>query len=194
MEAPRGRFWALSQISDEDEDCGEVSDPPSAVTTSDRGSEYWRSSAPETCSLRVSTLSAVRRREEKRRGQRQAAMALHPGEFSDRFIRPLLTNVCRSPERRTKILPVMEPSTFLLDSFDAAEWMIVQRRKRRTRCVFHPRFLTPRGLPRRLRRGSPPLRRMPFPDQRHDFKYSLTVNSLGREGRASADQIGRAHV
>lgn len=77
--------------------------------------------------MKTSRLSSVKRKEEKKRRQREAAisLALDPEVHSD-----AVTKVCRlhhsNPRRDMMIMP---PSTFVLQNFDASEWTMVQRRK-----------------------------------------------------------------
>ena len=86
--------------------------------------------------LQPTEISAVLRREERRRRQREAAcrLRLDSGLSSPPVNSQLLLQPCPpcAPSRRTRVnTPVMSPSTFLLDSFKAAEWVVVQRRKRK---------------------------------------------------------------
>jgi hypothetical protein len=137
LEAPFGRFWALTQLSDdEDEDdrrMGDATPSPSAVASQVSETYFCRSPSPVACSLQKLTMTAVARREEKRRNQREAALALRSGEcFGSSFVDSPVFE-CRSSARKTKVRPVLPPSTFLLDSFVAADWILVQRRKRSIR-------------------------------------------------------------
>jgi hypothetical protein len=67
----------------------------------------------------------MEKRLEKRRFQRIAALELDPSSF------PIKNSVRPSPmpvERKLK-LPVLEPSVFVLESFDASEWVRIHRKK-----------------------------------------------------------------
>jgi hypothetical protein len=68
-EAPCGRFWALAQTSDEDDDLGGVPASPCA-------SAARYTSSPEDQSLKIMSSASVRRRQEKKRRQREAALIL----------------------------------------------------------------------------------------------------------------------
>jgi hypothetical protein len=86
----------------------------------------------EDCVLVEMAFSAVRHREEKRRKQREAVQTLLSGmssSFSDEFSLPI--NGCRSKMRSVPSLTVLSPSTFLLETFNAAEWVYVHRKRRK---------------------------------------------------------------
>ena len=122
-------------------------------------------------------LSAILRREEKKRLQRVAAMEMNNGKPSGEFLCSVPVCPRRSLLRIMKVvLPVLPPSTSLLDSFNADEWMLVQRRKNRMR----------RALAswRRLK-GSPPARSSGSSQQRYDFEHRSFGTSLGRMGLSS---------
>ncbi|XP_051214965.1 uncharacterized protein [Lolium perenne] len=77
--------------------------------------------------------ASLRRREEKKRRQRLAAITLGSGEYFN-SVSAVPVQDSGSTVRRPRFpTPIMSPSTFLLENFDAAEWVLVQRRRRRFR-------------------------------------------------------------
>jgi hypothetical protein len=80
------------------------------------------SPASEDCTLVEATVSELRRREEEKRLQRQAAIVLRLGQYFNSLDDVASSKPCRSTTRKTKLsLPVLSPTTFILDSFDVAE-------------------------------------------------------------------------
>jgi hypothetical protein len=93
--------------------------------------------APKDYTLVEENLSALRRREDKKRRQRQAAIALRSGQYLHSSDSGFSSNLCRSrPTRSNPSLPVLSPTTFLLDSFDAAEWIVVRRRRNKLKRLY----------------------------------------------------------
>jgi hypothetical protein len=151
--ATRGRFWSLSSGDDDDSDDsyesgdGQDSDDGPGVG-SDAGnvqvspvaislkaiSVYYKTPDEEPCSLPSSTASALLRRELKKLRQREAAIQLIPGtpESPGSSFSPFQKFTAIGRKVRIQSL-VLSPSTFLLDSFDAFEWVLVQRRIRLNR-------------------------------------------------------------
>jgi hypothetical protein len=108
-----GRFWALSDLEEEEEE----------LPLPEKSSIYLSSG---TYSESLSSGSArMEKRLEKRRIQRIAALELDPSSFQ------IKNSVLSSPmpvKRKLK-LPVLEPSVFVLESFNAEEWVRIHRRK-----------------------------------------------------------------
>jgi hypothetical protein len=104
---------------------------------------------------------AVLRRERKKSRQRDAAIRFWSGTHSSPRSSPASGLKFSSvpvevQSRKVRIdSPVISPTTFMLDSFDPAKWVVVQRRRRkqkhgRRRCVWPPvrsdRILTQRMI------------------------------------------------
>jgi hypothetical protein len=130
LQATQGRFWALAQESDADDTEDEYGETPVATPTVGSLTYVCRTPAEEACGLAELANSAIRRREEKKRRQREAAKTLQSGEYSFLFDDALLPSASRFTTKK-HILPVLSPSTFALENFDAAEWISVYQRKRR---------------------------------------------------------------
>jgi hypothetical protein len=129
LRASPGRFWALAQGSDADdtdEDDGEELVSPAIGPLA----YLCRTPVEEACGLAEAATSAIRRREEKRRRQREAAQILRSGENPSLLDNGVMSSVSRC-EMKKQALPVLSPTTFALEKFDAAEWISVYRRKRR---------------------------------------------------------------
>jgi hypothetical protein len=113
-----GRFWVLADArSDEEEE-------DSLIADRSKARRYVSNSDVSNCS----PSSARRlRRDRKRRMQRWAAKEL--------AVSPSVARSRSSPEKMRqspgKKLPVLEPSTFLLEEFNANEWIAVFRRERK---------------------------------------------------------------
>jgi hypothetical protein len=112
-----GKFWALGSLVGDDD--GVVGSPISS------SSEAFWSGSPDRSG--PSSSRRADKRIEKRRLQREAARILVDSSLE----------VCvPSPSRRSLVdlrIPVLPPSTFLLESFDAKEWIRVQRIKNKQR-------------------------------------------------------------
>jgi hypothetical protein len=114
-----GHFWVLADVrSDEEEENSPISDQSWAR-------RYVSNSYLSDC---VSSSARRLRRDCKRRMQRWAAKEL--------AISPSAVRSPSSPEERMrqspgKKLPVLEPSTFILEEFNASEWITVFRRERK---------------------------------------------------------------
>jgi hypothetical protein len=132
--ATGGRFWSLSSGEDsEDGDEGRDEDLPVEISL-EALSAYCKTPNAESCTLPSSTSSAVRRREQKRLRQRAAAMQLLSGTpdslRSTGSPCSKFTPMTRKVQFQT---PILSPTTFMLESFDASEWVMVQRRQRKNR-------------------------------------------------------------
>ncbi|XP_051185830.2 uncharacterized protein [Lolium perenne] len=170
LQANLGRFWALSQNTG-DEDCDGV---PTVVSPAAEGrplSYLCATPVEEDCTLTELQKSAIQRREEKKRRQREAAQILRSGKS------PIQSDVCLSSMSRIKtkkktsfVQPVLSPSIFALESFNAAEWILVHRRKRKMQKEW-----------RATRRRSPSSHALPSDDRAFVFQNSGRVY-LGQQG------------
>ncbi|KAM0913027.1 hypothetical protein ACQ4PT_012404 [Festuca glaucescens] len=126
---PAGRFWCLSSPESEDDVAPEDAVSPTALR--------YLSSLASTSSPSASGLSSTTKRMDKRIKRRQAAMewiavpspTVNPNMSAS-------TQACASPTRYARSLTergatVLEPSWFVLDHFDAAEWITVHRKTRK---------------------------------------------------------------
>jgi hypothetical protein len=128
--------------------------PARNVKSADSPSLLYLRSVPEDeqRSLGSQGSAAYLRSEERRRMQREAARVLRSGKDISFASDQTLPSVTKMPGRRTNLrLPVLSPSSFLLQNFDAAEWVLVQRRKRKS-------SFERRKIHRQCRFGSPPVR------------------------------------
>jgi uncharacterized iron-regulated protein len=135
LERRLGRFWAISPESDEestgsDDECDAASSP--AVCNSpetDRSIAYLcEMPVAVPCDLQeMSSKALLRKEKKKKKKKRQRSMAVVlQGMNSTSF--SLDYGQFSADRRMLKIKePVLSPSTFFLDSFDAAEWIAVQR-------------------------------------------------------------------
>lgn len=104
-----------------------------SLTTVSSLSYLFRTPTEEVCGLTELEISAIQRREEKKRRQREAAQTLRSGESLFLFDDGSLPSENRFTMRRESyVLPVLSPTTFALETFDATEWISVHRRKRRS--------------------------------------------------------------
>jgi hypothetical protein len=113
-----GHFWVLADArSDEEEEDSPIADQSKALM-------YVSNSDLSDCA----PSSARRLRRDRKRMQRWAAKEL--------AISPSVARSPSSPEKMMrhspgKKLPVLEPSTFLLEEFNANEWITVFHRERK---------------------------------------------------------------
>jgi hypothetical protein len=175
LEANLGRFWALAD------------DEISVSSVEDEDTVTWISRylvcspASEGCTLVEAGASALRCREEKKRRQRLAAITLKLGEFFDSVQSDFSAAVRehRFSGRKPKICtPVLSPSTFLLDSFDASEWVHVQRRRRMARMDGPVKNRWVRSSVHRQQK-SRPLRDLAPMHQRDPVIFKSVVSELG---------------
>jgi hypothetical protein len=178
LRANSGRFWALADDA-ASESSVEDDDPVTGF------SRYLDCSpASEGCVMVEAEISALRRREEKKRRQRQAAITINSGAFLDsvQSVSADVDRQRRSSGRKQKICtPVLSPSTFLLDSFDATEWILVQRRRRMARMAGPMKSMQFRSPVHRRQRSSP-LRDLSssLMHQRDTRFFKSVVSELGR--------------
>jgi hypothetical protein len=139
--ATRGRFWSIAPDvnSDEDSDDGGEERSP-AVCSIESLVAYCKTPEEEACTLSFATSSVVLRREKKKIRQREAAIRLRSGMKSSS--RSSLSSGSKFSSfsgavqsRKVRIQShVLSPTMFLLESFDVAEWVVVQRRRRKQQC------------------------------------------------------------
>nr|XP_051217364.1 uncharacterized protein LOC127334860 [Lolium perenne] len=153
-----GRLWADEANSDEDEGSDEDSPARKARSIGSPSLSYLHVPEDGDRSLGSRGSAAHLRREEKRRLQREAATFLRSGTFSSSTSDQTSPAVSSRPARRTNLrLPVLSPSSFILQNYDAAEWVLIQRKKRKS-------SFESKKNHRQCRFGSPPVRfRSPFP-------------------------------
>jgi hypothetical protein len=176
---PLGRFWAIASDSDDEDDVSGGS-PPSPLSA--RASAYLcRSPEPVSCDLPFESSAALKKKEQKRRLQREMARMVQ-GMDSPVFSSPSRSTGTSTPKKK---LPVLSPSTFLLDFFDAEEWVLVQRKWRKVRqsyrlCGRH--FVSPRAFSPAFR-GSASSPACSLDDQRHCGRSAISKNSrMGQLG------------
>jgi hypothetical protein len=131
-----GRFWAIAS-STGDEDGLSVVDSDESPELLSRSLSYLdRAPSPVRCDLSADSVKALDRREKKKKMQREMARILDEG-MSPFSTHGCLSNAAGRPELREKKpestlkLPALSPTTFLLDSFNAADWIAVTRRRRK---------------------------------------------------------------
>jgi hypothetical protein len=143
--ATRGLLWSLSSGKDSDDDKdsndgsdngsdeGNVEDSPVGISL-EALSAYCKTPDAELCTLPSSTSSAVHWREQKKIQQREAAIQLRPGTPCSPASSVSTISKFAAKTRKVQFeSPVISPTTFLLESFDAVEWVVVQRRRRKNR-------------------------------------------------------------
>jgi hypothetical protein len=131
--------------------------------------------------------STLQQREEKKRRHRLAVITLRSGEsFSSALSdSSVVVHEHRKIGRRSKISTrVLSPSTFLLESFDASKWVLVQRRRWRARMAGPVERRWVRDSPSHRRQRSPSLRVTTPIHQRgllnfksHDYELGRAVSS-----------------
>ncbi|KAM0855944.1 hypothetical protein ACQ4PT_049442 [Festuca glaucescens] len=132
-----GKFWEALSSDDEDSSSSRPSPcaPRYVILSSSRSSEEGKSRSSK--------------RLEKRFQQRQAAMAwaavttpsMSPCSDLNAAVRKGSINAV--PRWHA---PVLEPSTFMLDHFDAKEWITVQRRSRKKLALRWPETVQPKAI------------------------------------------------
>jgi hypothetical protein len=124
---PGGRFWALASPESSDDEVETIS-PFSAS-----GSPSYAAS-PTT--IKESS-SRVVKRFVKRRNQQEAARVLFHSPLEVCSLPAVSSPSPSSPSRPSLKIPVLSPSTFLLQNFNASEWIRVFRRNNRAsrRCI-----------------------------------------------------------
>jgi hypothetical protein len=107
----------------------------SSPTTLESDRRY-RTASPE---IRPRSSSRYVKRILSRKLQRQAALDLNLRDDLDSQVQDVMPMTRMSPVK-SLILPVIEPSTFLLQNFSLAEWVTIQRHKKRIahRCISMP--------------------------------------------------------
>jgi hypothetical protein len=114
-----GRFWVLADVrSDEEEE-------NSPITDQSWARRYVSNSDLSDC---VPSSARRLRRDRKRRMQRWAAKELAVSPSAVRSPSSPEEMIRQSPGKK---LPVLEPSTFILEEFNASEWITVFRRERK---------------------------------------------------------------
>jgi hypothetical protein len=119
-----GRFWILGEDTSDDEDQGSpCSDPTRAL----------RYVSNLVSSNGISSSARRLKRDHKRLMQRRwAAMKLAVSPSSRCDLPPSPGMIGHNLQRRKTL--VLEPSTFLLESFNANEWITVLRHRQRSKC------------------------------------------------------------
>lgn len=137
MGRSNGRFWAISPESDCESD-GESSESDSSSIAS--GSTSWEHClTPESArSIALKEKSSdLSRREAKRRRKRfqmQTRMQVRSEIDLNSLICSKSTSGSGASPARASVKPreaVLSPSSFLLENFNAEEWVLVRRRRRR---------------------------------------------------------------
>jgi hypothetical protein len=122
-----GRFWAIAgESDDEEEDAGGSSPSPLSA----RSVAYLcRSPTPIPCDLQDLSSHSLKKKERKRRIQRETATLMRG------MVSPIFDSCIQNPFAGTshaeRKLPVLSPTMFCLETFDATEWIQVQRRRRK---------------------------------------------------------------
>ncbi|KAM0837823.1 hypothetical protein ACQ4PT_061373 [Festuca glaucescens] len=140
-----GKFWVLSSDEDAVDEVNSMGEPPP---------EYGGSSPEPSPSLSSRYAKRIR----NRLLQREAALKLsvdlssdQSGYSLDQLDQIRLTKPSRSPLVKILKVPVLEPTVFLLDDFNAKDWVRVVRKKR----IINARGASRADLPGSERRRSP---------------------------------------
>jgi hypothetical protein len=124
-----GRFWAIAGDSeDEEEDAG---GSPLSLLSASMTNYLCGSPTPIQCDLQIILSSSLKRKERKQRMQRETTVLMRGMDSSpsNSFTQNLSTGASPVEKR----LPVLSPTTFFLETFNAKEWIQVQRRRRKVR-------------------------------------------------------------
>lgn len=195
--ATRERFWSIAPDADSGEDSyrdsGHEDAEGSPAVSPDEYLAACKTPEKEDCDLSAKTSSAVLRRERKKIRLQEAAILLHSGTRSSpgcslssgsKFSSSSAAVQSRKVRFRS---PILSPTTFLLDSFDAAEWVVVQRRRRqrqwgRRRGVWPPARSHPKSTQRPLAGVSkfPNLGHLGLIDNRFNANY-IPYGRMGQE-------------
>lgn len=177
-----GRFWALAENADDDDCDGEATAASPAAEAMDL-SYLCRTPVEEACTLTELQKSAIQRREEKKRRQREVAQLLRSAK-SPNLSGVSFSSVSRitTAKKTSFVQPVLSPSTFALESFNAAEWILVHRRKRKMQMEWRAR-----------RRRSPPVNVLPADDETIDFQTSSRI-FVGQQGQRILGKARFAHL
>jgi hypothetical protein len=126
--------------------------------------------------------SALRTKEDKKRRQRLAAITLRSGEcLSILSDSSAFDQGYRSIGRRPRLpSPVLSPSTFVLESFDPTEWMLVQRRRRQARRVGPVANIWTCDHPVQRRQRFPSTHASVQIRQKNVSSFKFVVSDLGR--------------
>jgi hypothetical protein len=154
--ATRGRFWSLAhgEESDNNSDDGSAEEFPEEISI-DALAAYCKTPEAEDCLLSPSSLSAVHRRErgaeeDAAKGggsSTQTRYAGEPWKFDFTVFEVRYQKFATKTRKVHFESPILSLTTFLLDSFDAAEWVVVQLRQRKNR-FWRRRGVWPPASPR----------------------------------------------
>jgi hypothetical protein len=126
-----GRFWAIAPISYDEANEGSDSSPekPCSPVASARPLSYLcRTPISRECDLQHGSSSSLQRKQRKRRVQKEMAIQFSLGKsISDLDCLTDHDHLDRRSNLRN--MPVLPPSTFMLENFDAREWIMIQRKK-----------------------------------------------------------------
>jgi hypothetical protein len=132
---PLGRFWAIASASDNeiDDDAGLSPALICSMVSPSRSLSYiCRTPASEDCDLERGSVKSLEKKEKKRRNQQKLVMEFGSGE-QDVFCDRITSFRCFDRRVSQRKLHVLPPTTFLLDNFDAKEWIMIQRRRHKAK-------------------------------------------------------------